>query len=177
MPSFDLDFTFDNVEHKVTLEITDGLSDKVVSIDGRNYKLLGSQEALAVLQTRLKNLPSSDFATLSALEMGGPAEKTASLFQKVVVKLSAQAVAEKIQKCGGSQDEVKKILFEFIPKKDFSRLMEVVVHLALEGNRSKLDRPIPSLRCLFQNENELPLCCKWVMPCSSEERRKATFSH
>lgn len=146
MSSLNLDFTSGNVAHKVTLEKTDSAAERALSIDGRYYKLLGSQEALSLLNARLKELPSTEFTTFKELEFtlkgAGPSEKTAALYRKVVDKaptpFSAQAIADKISKCRGSQHEVKKILFEDgAIKKDIPRLIEVALHLASRGETIK----------------------------------------
>jgi CubicO group peptidase (beta-lactamase class C family) len=79
-------FTSQEIKHQVRLKLTDSLSEKMVSIEGRNYKILGSQEDVSLLKRYLASLESNDFDSLSSFQASlkglGPYEKTHSVFQE-----------------------------------------------------------------------------------------------
>ncbi len=138
MSSYPLSFTSNNIQHDVTLERTDTPAGRAVTINGKTYQILGSDEAVQMLHSRLQEMPSADFATFNDLEVSlkksGPTQKTAALFQHAVGKPAANpvavALADRIQKSKGSQDEIKSMLFEDVShREDLHLLMDVVMLL------------------------------------------------
>ncbi len=87
--SIPLNFTYQEAQHKVRLELTDSPSEKMISIKGRNYKILGNVNDLSLIKHHLERLESIDFDSFDSFEASlegiGPYEKTSSIFQKKLI--------------------------------------------------------------------------------------------
>lgn len=66
--SFPLHFSYQGVEYSVRLEPTHILLEKALSLQGRDYKILGNEEDVASLRQRLANLETSQFESVSDIE-------------------------------------------------------------------------------------------------------------
>lgn len=90
--SIPFNFTYKEVQHKAYLEVAESALEKMVSIEGRDYKILGSEENISLLRSHIPSLKTSDFESVSSFQASlvgiGPHEKTNSVFQKTIVSSS-----------------------------------------------------------------------------------------
>ena len=86
--SIPFSFTYNEELHKARLEAASTPAEKVVSIAGRNYKILGNEEDVSLLRSHIAHLKTADFEDLNAFEASltaiGPHEKTETVSQKTM---------------------------------------------------------------------------------------------
>ena len=92
--SIPFNFTYKDIQHKASLELTDSPSEKAISIAGRNYKILGSEEDVSLLRSHIASLKTNDFENIDSFQASlssiGPHEKTNTIFQKAIDNLSSE---------------------------------------------------------------------------------------
>ncbi len=90
--SIPLNFTYQKEQHNVRLELVDKLTEKTLSIGGRDYKILGSDKDVSLLKSHIASLKTSEFESVSSFEATlveiGPQEKINSVFQKTLAPSS-----------------------------------------------------------------------------------------
>lgn len=98
--SIPFNFNYKEVQHKACLELAESASEKMISIDGRDYKILGNSEDVSLLRSHIAKLETSNFASIDSFQASlvgiGPHEKTDSIFQKTITS-SSEIVAVKEQ--------------------------------------------------------------------------------
>jgi hypothetical protein len=82
--SISFNFSYKDIQHNASLE-------KNISISGRNYKILGSEEDVSLLRSHIASLKTSDFENIESFEASlssvGLHEKTNTVFQKTMDSL------------------------------------------------------------------------------------------
>ena len=90
--SIPFNFTYKEVQHKACLELAESASEKMVSINGRDYKIVGNKEDISLLRSHIAKLETSNFTSIISFQASlvgiGPHEKTNSVFQKTIVSSS-----------------------------------------------------------------------------------------
>lgn len=86
--SITFSFIIQKAQHKARLELATSPSEKTLSIEGHNYKILGIEEDVSLLKEYFASLESNDFDSIdsfqASLEGVGPFEKTHSVFRKTI---------------------------------------------------------------------------------------------
>lgn len=90
--SIPINFNYSGVQRQLHLESTNSHSDKTILIDGRNYKILGSEEDISLLKSHINSLDTTNIESFKAclLVLGSKEKKAGSVFQKSVVSSTAK---------------------------------------------------------------------------------------
>jgi retinol-binding protein 3 len=107
-----MNFSYQNKSYDVSLKPIVESSDKTITVDGRAYQILGSEEAIVFFKSQVEKIGTTDFENFDSLEIslkqidkqeGSKQEKIDSVFQKTI-DISTEKTNSIIDKNIGSID-------------------------------------------------------------------------
>ena len=88
-----INFSYQDKSYDISLKPTIDSSDKAITVNGRAYQILGSEDAIVFFKFQIEKLGTTDFKSFDSLEIslkqldmqeGSKQEKIDSVFQKTI---------------------------------------------------------------------------------------------
>lgn len=127
--SIPLNFNYQEKAYEFSLEETKKPLEKVISIDGRDYKILGSEESLSLLKSFISTLEPSSFENISKFKASLKDIDSQSKIKPVVAEILSSAFVEKstgVTENIPLKEEIDSFLQQAVIEKNFRGTVLVI---------------------------------------------------